>query len=52
LRLDLFEQPAEKLKTAHLRRCHAWTLVAAYLEYVSLGPSRAALHLDLFEQPG
>src|SRR5512147_3308353 len=30
---------------------HAWALVAAYLEYASLGPSRAAWHLDLFERP-
>jgi hypothetical protein len=40
------------LKKAHLRRWRAWALVAAYLEYASLGPSLAALHLDLFEQPG
>ena len=26
--------------------------LAAYLEYASLRPSRAAWHLDLFEQPG
>ncbi|MEI8189795.1 MAG: hypothetical protein WCI75_08765, partial [candidate division NC10 bacterium] len=25
---------------------------AAYLKYASLGPSLAALHPDLFEQPG
>ncbi len=36
---------------AHLRRCRARTLAAAYLEYASLGPARAALHLDPFEQP-
>ena len=40
------------LKKAHLRRCRAWALAAAYAEYASLGPTRAALHLDLFEQPG
>jgi len=53
------------MKKAHLRRWRARALVAAYLEYASLGPSRAALpfgkltvpsevegHLDLFEQPG
>jgi hypothetical protein len=39
------------LKKAHLRRWPARALAAAYLEYASLGPSRAALHLDLFEQP-
>jgi hypothetical protein len=27
-------------------------LVAAYLEYASLGLTLAALHLNLFEQPG
>jgi len=26
------------LKTAHLRRWPAWALIAAYLEYASLGP--------------
>ena len=40
------------LKKAHLLRWSAWTLVAAYEEYASLGPARPALHLDLFEQPG
>jgi hypothetical protein len=40
------------LKKAHLRRWLTRALVAAYLEYASLGPARAALHLDLFEQPG
>jgi len=36
----------------------AWALAAAYLEYALThlrwvpGPSRTALHLDLFEQPG
>jgi hypothetical protein len=39
------------LKKAHLLRWLTRALVAAYLEYASLGPSRAALHLDLFEQP-
>jgi len=39
------------LKKAHLRRWCAWALAAAYAEYASLGPSRAALHLDFFEQP-
>ena len=29
-----------------------WVIAATYLEYVSLGLRRAALHLDLFEQPG
>jgi hypothetical protein len=38
------------LKKAHLRRWHAWALAAAYRKYASLGPARAALHLDLFEQ--
>jgi hypothetical protein len=51
LHLDRFEQPAEKLKTAHLRRWRARALAAAYLEYASLGPSLAALQLDRFEQP-
>jgi hypothetical protein len=40
------------LKKAHLRRWHAGALAAAYRKYASLGPARAALHLDLFEQPG
>jgi len=40
------------LKKAHLRRWPARALVAAYLKYASLGPARAALHLDFFEQPG
>jgi len=40
------------LKKAHLRRWNAQALVAAYLEYASLGLSHSALHLDLFEQPG
>ena len=39
------------LKTAHLQRWLAPALAAAYLQYASLGPSRAALHLDRFEQP-
>ena len=39
------------LKKAHLRRWHAGALVAAYRKYASLGPARAALHLDFFEQP-
>ncbi len=39
------------LKKAHLRRWRARALAAAYPEYASLGASRAALHLDLFEQP-
>jgi hypothetical protein len=44
--------PSRLLKKAHLRRCRVCALVAAYLEYASLGSSRGALHLDLFEQPG
>src|SRR5512134_3764886 len=40
------------LKKAHLLRWLTRALVAAYLEYASLGPACAALHLDLFEQPG
>jgi hypothetical protein len=39
------------LKKAHLLRWRAQALVAAYLEYASLGLALAALHLDLFEQP-
>ena len=39
------------LKKAHLRRWRARALPAAYPEYASFGASRAALHLDLFEQP-
>ncbi len=39
------------LKKAHLRRWPASPLTAAYLQYASLGHQRAALHLDLFEQP-
>ena len=39
------------LKKAHLLRWRAWALVAAYRKYASLGPSRSALHLGLFEQP-
>ena len=44
--------PDRLLKKAHLLRWPARALAAAYLEYASLGPSRAALHPDLFEQPG
>jgi hypothetical protein len=46
------------LKKAHLRRWRARALAAAYAEYASDPPSvgtpasPAALHLDLFEQPG
>ena len=40
------------LKKAHLLRWNARALAATYLQYVSLGPPRSALHLDLFEQPG
>ena len=40
------------LKTIHLRRWSPWPLVAAYLKYASLALTLAALHLDLFEQPG
>ena len=40
------------LKKAHLPRWRAQALVAAYLEYASLGLTLAALHLGLFEQPG
>jgi hypothetical protein len=40
------------LKKAHLRRWRARALPAAYPVYASVGASRAALHLDLFEQPG
>jgi hypothetical protein len=43
--------PSRLLKRAHLRRWHAGALIAAYRKYASLGPARAALHLDLFEQP-
>ena len=43
------------LKKIHLLRWNAQALVAAYLEYASLGTHprgyRSALHLDLFEQP-
>jgi hypothetical protein len=39
------------LKKAHLRRWRARALTATYPAYVSFGASRAALHLDLFEQP-
>ena len=46
-------------KKAHLRgpilrtgTPRARALVAAYLEYASLGVSLAALRLNLFEQPG
>ena len=51
LRGDGQAEPGRLLKKAHLRRWRAWALVAAYRKYASLGPSRAALHLDLFEQP-
>ena len=44
--------PDRLLKKAHLLRWHTRALAAAYLEYASLGPSRAALHPDLFKQPG
>jgi hypothetical protein len=44
-------RPDRLLKKAHLRRWRARALAAAYLQYASLGPSLAALHLDLFEQP-
>ena len=40
------------LKTAHLQRWRARALAAAYLEYASLGPLHAALHLGPFEQAG
>ncbi len=46
------------LKKAHLRRWCAWALVAAYRKYALTRlwrvprPSRAALHLGPFEQPG
>jgi len=40
------------LKKAHLLRWKAEALVAAYLEYASLGLAPSALHLGLFEQPG
>jgi putative oxidoreductase len=40
------------LKKTHLRRWRAHALPAAYPAYASVGVSRAALHLDLFEQPG
>jgi hypothetical protein len=44
--------PASRLlKKAHLRRWRARALVATYPVYASLGPSPAALHLHLFEQP-
>ena len=42
------------LKTAHLRRCSAWAITAAYLEYALTHlrwvprPSRTALHLGPF----
>jgi hypothetical protein len=39
--------PSRLVKKAHLRRWRARALAAAYAEYASLGPSRAALHLDL-----
>jgi hypothetical protein len=39
------------LKKAHLRRWRASPLAATYLQYASLGLRRAALHMDLFEQP-
>ena len=45
------ESCSRPLKRAHLRRWPARALVAAYLKYASLGPSRAALHLGPFEQP-
>jgi len=38
------------LKKARLRRWNALALAAAYPEYASLGGSRSALHMDLFEQ--
>ena len=44
-------EPNRLLKKAHLRRWHAGALAAAYRKYASLGPARAAWHLDLFEQP-
>ncbi len=34
------------------RRWRARTLVAAYLQYASLGPPPSALHLDPLERPG
>jgi hypothetical protein len=39
------------LKKAHLPRWTVSPLAATYLQYVSLGLQRSALHLDLFEQP-
>jgi hypothetical protein len=44
-------RPDRLLKMTHLLRWNAQALVAAYLEYASLGLPRSALHLDLFEQP-
>jgi hypothetical protein len=40
------------LKKAHLPRWPASPLAATYFQYASLGLQRAALDLDLFEQPG
>jgi len=45
----LVASPLWLLKTVHLRRWRAYALVATYPEYVSLGASHTALHLDLFE---
>ncbi len=39
------------LKKAHLRRWNARAFAAASPVGASLGASRAALHLDAFEQP-
>jgi CheY-like chemotaxis protein len=51
------DDPSRLLEKAHLLRWHARALAAAYLEYAWTHlrwvprPPRAALHLDLFEQP-
>jgi hypothetical protein len=50
--VDAWSFLSRLLKTAHLRRWPTSPLAATYLEYVSLGLWRAALHLGPFEQPG
>jgi hypothetical protein len=46
------EKPSRLLKKAHLRRWRAPATLRRTRKYASRLGSRAALHLDLFEQPG
>jgi hypothetical protein len=39
------------LKTAHLRRCASYFVIAAYEKIRLIPQDSRALHLDIFEQP-